>query len=382
MHYITSQRDFAEFVARAKKSEVLAIDTEFLREKTYFAKLCLLQLATDDEQVIVDPFSVRDLSPLAELFRDEGIVKLFHAAHQDLEILYRELGCLPTPVFDTQIAAALLGNTQQMGYGAVVHAFCGVSLKKLDSFTDWSRRPLAQSQLKYAIDDVLYLPEIYRVMVARLQELNRLEWLEPEFRELVEPQRYQVDERLRYKRVKRVNQLTRRQLSAAREIAAWREIQAQNRNIPRKWIMSDEQLVEICKRESRSIDQLFMVRGVRDHVSTRDARTIVALMNSALDASPDTWPELDRPPSHKQNTSAQVNLMNAIVHVRAKENNIAVQTLASSEDLTALALGKREGLDILRGWRGRLLGNELVDLLEGRLSLSLDGSELKIERKG
>ena len=197
-------------------SSVLAIDTEFLREKTYYAKLCLIQLATDDETAIVDPFAVDDLKVLAPVLRNENVMKLFHAGNQDLEILLREVGVLPHPLFDTQVAAALLGHTQQIGYAALVHAECGVTLKKIDSFTDWSRRPLSDSQLEYAADDVVYLPRMYERMRAQLVELGRLSWLDRDFEDLADPARYAANERERYKRLKRVSQLSRRQLSRAR----------------------------------------------------------------------------------------------------------------------------------------------------------------------
>ena len=245
--YIATQENLAAFVERARSSSVLAIDTEFLREKTYYAKLCLLQMATDDEVVIVDPFEMDDLSVMAPLLEDERIVKLFHAAGQDLEIILREVGVLPRPVFDTQIAAALLGHTQQIGYAALVHAECGVSLKKIDSFTDWSRRPLSASQRDYAADDVVYLPRLYAGMRAALEEKGRLHWLDHDFEELSDPARYEANERERFRRLKRVSQLSRRQLSAAREVAAWRELEAQRRDVPRKWVVTDEQIVAACK---------------------------------------------------------------------------------------------------------------------------------------
>ncbi|MEF9877457.1 MAG: ribonuclease D, partial [Gordonibacter sp.] len=258
--YIATQENLVAFAERAATSSVLAIDTEFLREKTYYAKLCLLQMATDSETVIVDPFGVDDLGVLVGLLEDERIVKLFHAGGQDLEIILREVGVLPKPVFDTQVAAALLGHTQQIGYASLVHAECNVSLKKTDSFTDWSRRPLSDSQLDYAADDVVYLPRLYASMRAALEEKGRLSWLGRDFEDLVDPQRYDTNERTRYKRLKRVSQLSRRQLSAAREVASWRELEAQRRDVPRKWVVTDEQVVEACKREARTIDELFMVR--------------------------------------------------------------------------------------------------------------------------
>ena len=379
--YIANQENLVAFVERAMRSSVLAIDTEFLREKTYYAKLCLVQLATDDETAIVDPFAVEDLGALAPVLENESVTKLFHAGSQDLEILLREVGVLPRPVFDTQVAAALLGHTQQIGYAALVHAECSVTLKKIDSFTDWSRRPLSESQLEYAADDVVYLPRMYERMRAALEEKGRLSWLARDFEEMSDPAKYATDERERYRRLKRVSQLSRRQLAAAREAAAWREQEAQRRDVPRKWVVTDEQIVEACKREARTIDELFMVRGIRERLSTRDARAVVALMASALDAPPETWPEPDRCGKNEPNVDAQLDLMCALVRLRAKESGVAFPTLASHDDLARVARGYRENVDLLRGWRRSLVGEELLDLLDGKIGLSLDGAELKVEQR-
>ena len=376
--YIANQESLEAFARRAMRSSVLAVDTEFLREKTYYAKLCLLQLATDDETVIVDPFEVEDLRVLAPLLENESVVKLFHAGGQDLEILLREVGVLPRPLFDTQVAAALLGHTQQIGYAALVHAECGVTLKKIDSFTDWSRRPLSDSQLEYAADDVAYLPRMYERMRAQLVELGRLAWLDRDFEDLADPKRYATNERERYRRLKRVSQLSRRQLAAAREVAAWRELEAQRRDVPRKWVVTDEQIVEACKREARTIDELFMVRGMSDRLSTKDARCVVALMSSALDAPPDAWPEPDRCGKNEPNVDAELDLMCALVRLRAKQNGVAFPTLASHDDLARVARGYREGVDVLRGWRRSLVGEELLRLLEGKIALSLSDGEVKV----
>ena len=379
--YIANQEQFVAFVQRAMHSNVLAIDTEFMREKTYYAKLCLIQLATDDEVAIVDPFALDDLGALAPVLQNEQVMKLFHAGRQDLEIILREVGVLPKPLFDTQVAAALLGHTQQIGYAALVHAECGVTLKKIDSFTDWSRRPLSESQLEYAADDVVYLPRMYERMRGQLMKLNRLSWLDPDFEELSNPAKYAINERERYRRLKRVSQLSRRQLAAAREVASWRELEAQRRDVPRKWVMTAEQIVDACKREARSIDELFMVRGMSERLSTRDARAVVSLITSALDAPPDTWPEPDRCGKNEPNVDAQLDLMCALVRLRAKENGVAFPTLASHDDLARVARGYREDIDLLKGWRRALVGEELLALLEGKLSLSLDGMQLRVERR-
>ena len=365
--YIASQQELEAFVERAGSSSVLAVDTEFLREKTYYPKLCLMQLATDDEIAIVDPFEVEDLKVLAPLFENEEIVKVFHAGHQDIEIIIYDIGCVPRPIFDTQVAAALLGQAQQIGYSSLVHSLCGVKLKKTDSFTDWSARPLSESQINY------------KSMKDTLTEKGRMSWLDAEFEEMTDPATYIADERERFRRLKHFTQLSRRQMAAAREIAAWREIEARKRNVPRKWVITDEQIVEACKREPRTIDELFMVRGMRERLTTRDARDIIELAVAALDSAPDTWPEV---PSSKSepNVDAQVDLLMSIVRIRAKEYGVAVPTLASHSDLVEVARGHRKGIDLLKGWRRELVGAELVDFMEGRLTLSIKNGKVSISK--
>ena len=377
--YIASQADLEAFVERARKSSVLAVDTEFLREKTYYPKLCLLQMATDDERVIVDPFAVDDLKVLREPFENPDIVKVFHAAHQDIEIILYDIGCVPHPLFDTQVAATMLGQSQQIGYGALVQSLCGVKLKKTDSFTDWTVRPLSDSQLEYALDDVEYLPRMYEIQRNSLIEKGRLEWLEAEFREMEKPESYLVDERERFRRLKHFTQLSRRQMAAAREMAAWREIEARKRNVPRKWVLTDEQIVEACKREPRTIDDLFMIRGMRERLTTRDARDVMELVVSALDSAPDTWPELPTAGKSEPNVDVEVDLLMSIVRIRARQHDIAIPTLASHADLVAIARGHYEGVDVLRGWRRELVGAELLDLLEGRISLSIEDGKVAIK---
>lgn len=377
--FITQQKQLKEFADRAMKSPVLAIDTEFLREKTYFPKLCLLQMATEDETVIVDPFKIDDLSILAPVLECESVVKLFHAGRQDLEILNRECGVVPHPIFDTQVAATLLGYTQQIGYGPLASALCGINLKKKDSFTDWSRRPLSDSQVKYAADDVIYLPKMYAKMTAQLDKRGRRSWLDCEFRAMEDPANYVVDADNRFRRLKRVNQLNRKQLSAAKQLAAWRERRAQRFDIPRKWIITDEQIVEACKREADTIDELYMVRGISDKVSTRDAREMVKCLRDGLYASPEDYPALEGPSKNELNVDVAVDIMNGLVRLRAKQNGIAFQTLASHGDLERVARGDRD-VEVLKGWRRQIVGSELLDLLDGKLTLSLKAGKLCIEK--
>lgn len=375
---ISTYADLEAFCLRAQDAPVLAIDTEFLREKTYYPKLCLIQLATQDEVAIIDPLAIRNLEPLADLLTAPETVKVLHAASQDLEILYHTLGVLPAPLFDTQVAATLLGYGQQIGYSSLVHGVCGVTLPKTESYTDWSRRPLTASQITYAEEDVVYLPRMYATMMARLTRDGREHWLDAEFADAVRVENFEVDDRSRYARLKRVGHLSRRQLGAARELTAWREAAARKRNIPRKWVLADEQIVELCRRDPKTIDDLFEVRGIREKLTTADAREVVTLMRKGYDLPDAELPDLGVRVRNEANVDTQVDLMLALVRKRAKEHNIAAQTLAPKEELEELARTESPECALLKGWKALLVGNELLALLHGELALSLEGNELRV----
>lgn len=376
MQYIDTKQAFDDFLEKAARSSILAIDTEFLREKTYYPKLCLIQIATDDDVFVLDPLSGINVSGLAALLEDAHIMKVFHAASQDIEILLHATGVMPTPLFDTQVAASFLGHTQQMGLGALVHAFCGVTLKKGDSFTDWAWRPLTDSQIKYAVEDVVFLPELYETMCALLRERDRLAWLEDELREIADISRYEIDPAERFKKLKRVNQLSGKTLAAAQQVAAWRERTAQQRDIPRRWVLTDEQIVEACRREAKTIDDLYMVRGMREKLGCKDAREVAGIMRAAYQSDPSTWPHLDHQRSSEENVDSALDLMLSLVRIRAHESGVAMQTLAPHADLVALARGYEDDTCVMKGWRRQIIGNELIELLQGKISLKLDDNAL------
>ena len=368
------------FVKRCCTSPYMAIDTEFLREKTYYARLCLIQVAIEGEVAIIDPFAIKDITLLNDALTSPDVVKIFHASSQDIEILYHETGVVTRPVFDTQIAAALLGKSQQASYSSLVSSYCSVNLPKKDSFTDWSQRPLKDSQIRYAADDVVYLPQIYYDMVEVLNEKNRLHWLDEAFEEISSPEKYEIKPEERYRKLRRVNQLNAQQMAAAREFAAWRELKAQKINVPRKWIVSDEQIVEACRREARTIDELFMVRGMRESLRAEDARQAVACIKKGLLCPKEQLPQVHEKPKNEHNVDIVVDLMNAVVHLRARENHIAPQTLAPQAELMKLARGHDDECELLKGWRYKVIGKELKELLKGKFSLRIADGNLEIIR--
>lgn len=379
--FVTTQAQLEELAHDLEGSSVLAIDTEFMREKTYYAKLCLLQLNNGTVSAIVDPLAVTDLSPLVPVLTDEDCVKIFHAGTQDIAILHHETGVTPSPVFDTQVAASLLGYPLQVGYGPLVRSVCDVKLAKADSYTDWSKRPLTNSQVKYALDDVVYLPRVYECLRDELVGKGRLAWCERDFRALADPASYDVDPRETWRRVKRISSLSRGQLAIAREVAAWRELEAQRRNLPRKWVLADEALIEIARKAPKSREALFEVRGLANKLNGRDVNQILDAVSRGRDVPQDQWPKLERSPKGDVEADGAVELLSALLEVRAKENDVAAPLIATHPDLSKLVRGHREGLALMEGWRYDLVGRELIDLLEGRLALYLDAGVIKVAQR-
>ena len=380
--YVATQADLDALIERISGSPILAIDTEFHREKSYYPKLCLVQMATDEVSAIVDPLAIDSLSPLKDILTDDKTMKVFHAGDQDIEILLRHVGVIPTPLFDTQVAAGLLGQPQQIGYGALVKAECDVSLAKSDSFTDWTRRPLSATQLEYAIDDVLYLPGIYRKMRGQLEETGRLSWLDKEFSSMADPATYVTDPQEAWRKVKRISSLTRRQLTVTRAIAAWREETAQRHDVPRKWVLTDDLIVEIARRCPRDQDSLLEVRGLSEKLSERSIKEMLDAIEQALSSDPETWPKVSHKKESERDVEGAVDLMSVLLRYRARQRGVTTQFLASRDDLVRLAAGHGEGSPLLSGWRKDIIGDELVDLLAGRLSLSCESGEIIVRGCG
>lgn len=380
--HITKPDELAGFIKRAQESSVLAVDTEFIREKTYYPRLCLIQCAIECEGhvecVTIDPLAVHNLTPLKPLFENESIVKIFHACTQDVEILLDELGAIPRPLFDTQIGSAFLGGTLQIGYGALVEQYCKVKLDKSEALTDWSARPLDAAQLSYAVNDVKYLPFIYRKMTEELSQKGRLSWMEDEVAPLYDPAHYRLQPTEAYKKVKRVSSLKKYQLAAAQRLAMWREKTAQKRNIPRRRVLSDELIIEISKRMIRDKRALSKVRG-SEHLSDQDFTTVLSLVDEAARLPEDQLPPslAKRPVPHE--LESVIDLMNALVRIVAEREQMAAPLLAQRNDLTEFARAEKKTI-LHTGWRYELIGKDLERLMEGKMALTVQDGRVEISR--
>lgn len=375
--YISTNEDLRIFCDHARSFPAIAVDTEFLRERTFHAKLCLVQVATPDQSVAIDPLAIDDLTPLSELMADVDTLKVFHACSQDMEVLNHALGVLPAPIFDTQIAAAFLGERAQCSYANLVHSFCDVTLPKTASLTDWSRRPLAPEQIEYALDDVRYLIEAYHVIAERLHALGRTAWVRDETRPLADPAHYRADARCAYKRVKRVNSCTRRQLAVARELAAWREMRAERRDVPRKWIMSDEVLVALCRRAPTTAEDFRRVRGT-EQLSPRDVEAALAAISNGLRCPQANLPNLSR--AHRTPTPEQesvVDIMYALIRLVSERSDVATSIIASRDDLLSY-IDHPERSRLREGWRFELVGLLIDDLLRGNIGLTVKDGAIEI----
>lgn len=375
--YISTNEDLAAFCRRARTYAAVAVDTEFLRERTFHAKLCLVQVATPDECAAIDPLAIDDLTPLAALMADVDTLKVFHACSQDMEVLDHTLGVLPAPIFDTQIAAGFLGERSQVSYNGLVHTFCGVTLPKTESLTDWSRRPLSPKQIEYALDDVRYLIQAYPVIVDKLYSLGRTAWVRDEIRAVASPEHYRSDPRSAFKRVKRINSCTRRQLAVARELAAWREQRAEARDVPRKWVLSDEVLLALCKAAPKTAESFRRMRGT-EQLSDRDVEVALGAIARGVRCPKNNLPSVGRAhhtPSPEQ--ESVIDLMYALIRLVSERSGVATSLIISRDGLLDY-IDHPEHSPLREGWRFELVGTLIDDLLRGNIGLTVKDGALEI----
>lgn len=380
---ITDNESLAALCDRLSKSDFVAVDTEFMRENTFWPDLCLFQIGNDQEAAAIDPKAEGlDLSPLLKLLVDnEDVLKVFHAGGQDIEIIYNLTGRTPYPLFDTQVAAMALGLGEQIGYSNLVESLIGKSLDKGARFTDWARRPLDKRQIDYAIGDVTYLAELFPRMLKRLIKTGRGAWLDQEMERLADPSNYANEPDLAWKRV-RISSRKADVLGRLKAAAAWREREAQNKNLPRGRIMKDETLADIASHPPASQDALARVRGLSAGWKSNDigARLMEALSTASELPADEMPPREDKKPGLGKEGALVADLLKLLLKIRARESNVAARLVARSEELELLAAGRREGLAILEGWRFEEFGRDALDLVEGRLAFAVKNGKLAMTR--
>ncbi len=370
MRYIDTPQALTQLCQDLQAARVIAVDTEFIREKTYYAKLCLLQVASDSVVACVDPMAIDNLEQLLAILYNPDKLKLFHAAWQDLEIFHDQWDRVPAPVFDTQIAAALLGFNDQIGYANLVEQLLHVELDKSATRTDWSQRPLSAQQLSYAADDVRYLLKLYPVIEQRLTELGRNNWLEEDFTSLTDSDNYSKTPETAWQRVKGYGRLKPRQLAVLQGLATWREQQAEQRNKPRKWILSDDLLLTLARALPTNTTKLAKVRGLTPNQLNQFGEALVTEIDKALTLPQDAWPELSQTERLSPEQECLADTLMAYLRLLGQQNQISPASLATRKEIEKLVRGRRD-IPLLHGWRGYLVGKSLLDLINGKIALSV-----------
>ena len=384
MRTITTTDDLAAFCEAAKAQPYVTIDTEFLRERTYWAKLCLIQMALPGktgDAVLIDPIEGEGMSlePLYDLFRHEATVKVFHAARQDLEIFFVEGNCFPNPLFDTQIAAMVCGFGEQVGYETLVKKIAKENLDKTSRFTDWSRRPLSSAQQEYALADVTHLRVIYEWLSAQLAKNGRTRWVEEELSILTDPATYTVHPDEAWLRVK-TRTTSGRFLAVVKELARFREEYAQRLNVPRSRVMKDDALLELASTRPASMEELGRSRLLmREGRKPEIADGILAAIKAGMEMKPEDMPKPDLSREQLQVNPALADLLRVLLKAKSEQLGVASKLIASAADLDAIAAGERE-VEALTGWRFEAFGEDALRLCKGEIALSAKGTEVRVVR--
>jgi ribonuclease D len=375
--WIDTEAALNELCAHLRAQPFVAVDTEFHRERTFFAQLALVQVASMERVACIDPLAGMDLTPLDELMLDPGVVKVMHASRQDLEVFYDRTAKIPAPLFDTQVAAALLGHGDQLAYAALVYEVIGVELSKLHGRTDWMRRPLDPAVLDYAAGDVLHLRHVYLALHEELERLGRRAWLDEEQAVLLREATYRVPAAVAWTRVKGAGRLSGVECAVAQRIAAWREERARQVDRPRRRVLSDEVIVDLARQRPTSVQALERLRALEPDVRKRHGAELVELVRLATELPPAAWPaSLDRGPLAAVDPGL-LDALSAVLSACGRAADVSPRVLASRGDLERIAAGERE-LPVLAGWRGTIAGDAMQAFLAGRLRLEVCGGELRL----
>jgi ribonuclease D len=383
MTLIDTSDALAAFCRRQAQAPYITVDTEFIRDKTYFPQLCLVQIAGPDEAAALDPLAPGiDLAPLFKLMAAPTLLKVFHAARQDIEIFVNMAGAVPAPLFDTQVAAMVCGFGDSVSYETLAGKLAGAHIDKSSRFTDWAQRPLSERQLRYALTDVVPLRTVYEKLEARLAKSGRSSWLAEEMGTLTDPATYRQDPAEAWRRFK-VRSNNRKLLALVRELAAWRETAAQQRNLPRNRLLRDESLLEIAAHAPATVAELARTRGLgKNFAEGKLGAEILAAVTRVLATPESQYPV--PPPRHEPppGLGPLVDLLRVLLKLRCEENDVAQKLVADTEDLEKIAADDDAPVRALQGWRAELFGKDALDLKRGRLALTAAGKRIKLVRLG
>jgi ribonuclease D len=376
---ITSTAALEGFCERMRGEAFVTVDTEFMRERTYWPELCLVQIAGEKEVAVIDAEADGiDLSSLGTLFANEAVTKVFHAARQDIEIFVLRFGDVPRPMFDTQVAAMVAGFGDQVGYDALVSNLTGGTIDKAHRFSDWSARPLSAAQISYAAADVTHLRQVYLRLRQRLEQEKRLHWVAEEMAILNNPATYRADPETAWERL-RPRTTNRRLLYCLKEVAAWREKEAQRVNIPRQRLIKDEALLEIAATAPGNAEALARVRGVtRGFAEGRSGTALLEVLAAARRVPDADLPAPTQPRDATRPSAALVSLLKVLLAAKSEQHHVAPRLVASSDDIDRLALEENPGIPALHGWRREVFGDDALLLKQGRIALGVDGRRVKL----
>jgi ribonuclease D len=382
MDLITTTTELAEVCGRLARNSFVTVDTEFLRESTYYPLLCVAQLACLDEAVVVDTLAPGlDLAPFYELMADESVVKVFHAARQDIEIVWHQAGLIPHPVFDTQVAAMVLGYGDSISYDQLVHRITGDNLDKSNRFTDWSRRPLTAAQISYAVSDVTHLRDVYVSLSADLEKRGRTEWVSEEMTVLTSPETYRAEPENAWERLKtRVRKP--KELAILIEVAAWREREAQARDVPRGRVLKDDAIGDIAIQAPTTTERLGSLRSLpKGFERSKWGQEIIEAVKRGLARDLKSLPRIEKP-RNGGNGGATVELLKVLLRMTSERNGVAAKVIATVDDLERIALDDAADVPALKGWRREMFGDKALALKHGGLALAIEKGRVTAVDRG
>ncbi len=376
VNIIRDNSTLKKFCNKCIKENVLAIDTEFIRENTYYPVLCLVQIASNSFSAVIDPLSEIDMEPVWQLLSNEKILKVFHAGRQDVEIFFNLTGKIPKPIYDTQIAAMFCGLGDQVSYDGLVNRFLGLTISKESQFSNWLQRPLTNKQLQYASLDVNYLIKIFPLIKKMIKEANREEWVEKEFQYLTNEINYDINPKEVWQKIK-IKNLKREVLNILKHLAEWREIECKKRNLPRNKIIRDEILVTISQLKPSDIFSIKKIRGIPKYLSDNDLNKILIIVKNSQKIEPEKWPKITKYKKKLNVNKEGLDLLKLLLSYCSQKSGLAEKLITDANELRLILDGQMEGLEVFRGWRNEIFGKFVTKLLKGEIAFTIKDNKIK-----